>query len=680
MNKYKDLEMLKEQLINGEEIIPNVYGTEASAGKTTTACIGMVEAYNKNKRKSQLITKERLECIEIVKKCNEIAGENIAKAFISVKKEDDIDETLIATTKDLKECPIIVSTHSRYVDALKYMDDKYSIDFGKVKKTESYIENFNNFKNFVIDEQIDLVKNTYFSISIGRLSSLLNSAKEYDGINMYERFNNFLLPLSNYIAQYKLDKNKLTRCNLAIELENEWIEARAVRQAIFSLKTKNESLIGFEIEEIENIINGVSLIYRNLKSIGVNSLSTVVLYMDKDVKVATYNHRVKLLLSENNSILDASSPFMSIYDNKDKFKKITTERLVDHSNCNLRVHIMNTSTSSYREDLGNVKINYILKDIEKYSGQSLVISKDNFKKIYSEYGFENFETAKAKNTYKDHDNVFITHTSRMELPYYVFCCDYYNNKITRNISYATKTMMKVLEFDDEVLNDIYKGYTADLWYQGIKRIQRNTEPKANYIFYTNDTLNIATIYKQLAGIGKPEVCNVEEKLTVFMRLLYFIQEEWSGNRLYTSDLEIILSCTNKTVLNALDKCEELNVFEELGITKGRNNGSLFIESKELKSQNYYSDFEILQKELKKVEKKTNKRKVSKMDKIVDFLEQYEGGFMFEADIKKFVKLIGGIDRPSKVNKNLEELNIDFRILNQPSHGKKRWKVERDHKE
>lgn len=78
-------------------------------------------------------------------------------------------------------------------------------------------------------------------------------------------------------------------------------------------------------------------------------------------------------------------------------------------------------------------------------------------------------------------------------------------------------------------------------------------------------------------------------------------------------------------------------------------------------------------------KKDSKRTINKMDKINRFLEQFEGGFMFEADIKKFQKLIGE-EKPKKVNEKLKELFIEYTILNQPSHGKKRWKVEKDIRE
>lgn len=680
-SKYEDLNYLYKQLIEGNELIPNVIGAEASAGKTTSACEGMIEAYNKNGRRSHLITKESKECIDIVKKCNEIAGYNIAGAFIS--KDDELEEEYIIGIDDLHKYPIIISTHRRYMMALEYLiDDRpFKDKLRENEKTLMYISMFKYFHNFIIDEQIDLVKNTYAYITLSDLNNLINSAKEYDSKTCLYKVSKFVMPLINYIKGYDIKEDKLVRCDLVMKLEDEiWYMEKQMNQMILALKAQNETLKGFTIEGLEKMVRDISLIYKNIKEIMGISLATAIIYKSNDdIAIATYNYRFNfnLLLSKNNYILDASSPFMSIYDSS-MFKKIKTERLISHKDCRFIVNRFNTSSSALRADIACTKINFIKSDINRYEGEKLVVAKDKDENTYKTetIAFENFETAKAKNKYKDFKNVFIAQTPRIYLPYYVFCSDFYNNEITENIKYE-KNNIRGIRFVNEKIRNIYVEYTADLIYQAIKRVERNTEPKANYVLYSSFTEAILIIYKQLFDIPMPEVSFMDDKFTVFYRMGKFFKDIWDGNRLYLNDLEIMFACSRKAIINALDKMDKLGVISILGIVKGKYNRSSFIQSEKLiEERAKFSDLELLMKDIQTVEKDTSKRKVKKMSKINEFLQQFEGGFMFEADIKKFQKLIGE-EKPKKVNEKLKELSIEYTILNQPSHGKKRWKVERD---
>lgn len=623
-NKYKDLQYLKDKLLYGNEEVPNVIGAEASAGKTTSASIGMVEAYNKNKRSSHLITKERLECIDIVKKCNEIAGFEIAKAFISLEKDEDIDKSLICGVDELNKYPIIISTHARYIRALEYKVSDL-VNKNKLReneKTISYIEYFKSVNNFIIDEQIDLIKNTYFSITLERLESLLNGAKQYDSDNCYFKISSFIQPIIEYMKGYKLTKNKLTRCGTWILLDDKlWYLKSQINQMINSLKSKNENIVGFSNKELESIVDGVELIYKNINEIGMG-LSTVILIKQENVtSISTYNHRIKLMLAENNFILDASSPFMSIYDSN-MFKKVKTERLIDHSNSNFILNKFNTSTTAYKSDIGNEKIKYILNNLSNYNGEKLVICKDNYSSWFEDFGFENFETAKAKNTYKDYENVFITHTTRMELPYYIFCYDYYNMEIADDIIYVNDNVNGGVQFNNKKIQSIYEEYTADMYYQACKRVQRNTSPKANYVFYGNYIPSIIIVYNQLSKIPKPIVEFMDDKFTVFNRLFEFIQNKWDGSRLYIKNLSIKFNCTNKAISNALDKLEAELVLDQLGITYGKYEKSYFIQSSKLLEEryNFYNKLDMIMLENRKVGLQNKKREVNKMRKLVKWLE------------------------------------------------------------
>lgn len=81
-------------------------------------------------------------------------------------------------------------------------------------------------------------------------------------------------------------------------------------------------------------------------------------------------------------------------------------------------------------------------------------------------------------------------------------------------------------------------------------------------------------------------------------------------------------------------------------------------------------------------KKDSKRIVNKMNKLIQFLKENDGNYIYEEDINKLIKISNIVkpdgtlqDKPKKINDYFSSIDINYTILNKPSNGKKRWKVE-----
>ena len=81
-------------------------------------------------------------------------------------------------------------------------------------------------------------------------------------------------------------------------------------------------------------------------------------------------------------------------------------------------------------------------------------------------------------------------------------------------------------------------------------------------------------------------------------------------------------------------------------------------------------------------KKDSKRIVNKMNKLIQFLKENDGNYIYEEDINKLIKISNIIkpdgtlqDKPKKINDYFSSIDINYTILNKPSNGKKRWKIE-----
>lgn len=81
-------------------------------------------------------------------------------------------------------------------------------------------------------------------------------------------------------------------------------------------------------------------------------------------------------------------------------------------------------------------------------------------------------------------------------------------------------------------------------------------------------------------------------------------------------------------------------------------------------------------------KKDSKKVVKKMDKLIKFLKDNEGCYIYEDDINKLIKIANIVksdgelqDKPKKINDYFSSIDINYIILNKPTHGKKRWLIE-----
>lgn len=81
-------------------------------------------------------------------------------------------------------------------------------------------------------------------------------------------------------------------------------------------------------------------------------------------------------------------------------------------------------------------------------------------------------------------------------------------------------------------------------------------------------------------------------------------------------------------------------------------------------------------------KKDSRKAVKKLDKLKEFLEENDGQFIDEKEINRFIKIVNIIkadgtlqDKPKKINEHLSSIELNYTILNKPSNGKRRWKIE-----
>lgn len=82
-------------------------------------------------------------------------------------------------------------------------------------------------------------------------------------------------------------------------------------------------------------------------------------------------------------------------------------------------------------------------------------------------------------------------------------------------------------------------------------------------------------------------------------------------------------------------------------------------------------------------RKDSKRALNKSNKLIKFLEKYKNDYIRENEIIELVKIInikksdGTLqNKPKRINEYLSSIDLDYTILNKPSSGKRRWKIEK----
>ncbi|MBF7811913.1 hypothetical protein IS491_25310 [Clostridium beijerinckii] len=106
------------------------------------------------------------------------------------------------------------------------------------------------------------------------------------------------------------------------------------------------------------------------------------------------------------------------------------------------------------------------------------------------------------------------HTYRWTSAYYIFLYEYFNDVIlpdndliTSNRKFVFKSKKSKSEwgFEKEELNEIMLSDMSSSMYQGLKRVQRNKQPKAIFDVFTDSINTIMTVKKQLYGIETKKI-------------------------------------------------------------------------------------------------------------------------------------------------------------------------------
>ena len=725
-SKYTNLNYLKEELVKGtnrDKII--AICEEANSGKSFMACLGMVEAYEKQNRKSIYCCMTIADCEDISRQIQEISGDNLGKVFATIKEDAEDDErysNYIMDEEELKSNspPILITTHARLEKAMSYISNGGT----GTNSTKTFVEVLPSYFNLIIDEGFEPVSKSFYSTGLNNLDRFLTSLEDYNIPYFTEMFSNYLSPLIEFIRGYPLENNsRVSISDIGFDLDLEEVSRirKNIKTYIYPKITEDNMVIGeFNINKIKGLVDGVYLIYSNLNDIryynnkiqhldkeAVESynkehpehyLANVILYKDNTdkISVATYNHRLQFIKLENNFILNASAEFLSYY-NSEVFEKKSAQRLIDHSDVIVNFYVVNTSTTAYKNDINNDINKIIAEKIEEDNIEDVLIyHKKDYENKFPNIPVLNKETCKGTNRYSNKSKVYIGHTTRMASgEYYIFLREYYWRLRLENVNFASNPYNNnKLKFNDDIVNKLYTQVTADYWYQFIKRIQRGylRNPKAVYNFFTEDYEAVLLVLQQLGGLNlnmleannQIKIEHLEE-LEDMYKLISFLNSEWKVSRVSKETIANKIGKSEKQVTRYLKDAEKLNILKDLDIKYITDNKKKYLVKT---SSSIYPDIKIL--ELSKatvpdtVEFEAKTVNVTPLTNILksaftnnEPLRENKGDFdeLFKV-IKKVFPNYKGKLTPSAINKYIfAPLGIEYRIVEKKrDKGRRVWNI------
>lgn len=540
-----ELKLLKQEITYGNNKDKfKTFAIETAGGKTTTSIDAMIEGIKNpfNKRKYIFISKFKTECLDITKKINSKFQKQ--KAIALIFDETMKSEHCTNNIYEIKNYEIIITTHSTYCNIVNPTTEKH-------KELRNVISN--KFHTLIIDEEINPVKDGYFEFSkaeIETLQILLNSYNKNIGNDFRNLVDKLLQELNS--SEYK-PKNQLHRVK-EIDIDKCIIDEYYLTIKN-NIKSMNEEWLKDNTKEtINSLLNKIDYIYNTWISI----IDYIALINVKEGKIYSYNYNFKYLMLKNNIWLDASASFYTMYQNK-LFDVVETNRMINHSKCKVNITKIKTTTSAKNIDKNfrDIITKYINSHVDE-NNKGLILTKkiectsllteEKYLKNNKNIALLNFENMRGVNEYRDYKQCFYIHTYRLSPAYYVFLHEYFNDVILKDEEIEVKRINSN-EWGFANNENIQKLMISDMassMYQGLKRVQRNREPKAVFHIFCKETDVIIMALEQMEGIMTKDILNITE-------------EKPKGNK------ETIINWIDITWDKKRITCKD--VYEELGISR-----------------------------------------------------------------------------------------------------------------
>lgn len=539
-NVDKDLDNLKLEVINGKNVIFIVNSLETSRGKTTGTAFAIAEYFGNEKnslftasKRFIFVNKFAEECAKIAKTINEKVNANVALAYTTKNEVLENKKYKEHCTNQYRKCiekSVIVITHAMYMKLCNPQNTMHENFAEEIKE---------NFITLIIDEQIDNVDDSFVDFNQYKYEVILNLFSETQNKELCQVWSNISKPLLqlskdriNWIKEPgKSDekreryKNQMHRIDV-IEDKFQVISDEILIKHINYLKDGIEKIDAQLLKDLNRektvkidkssaleIINAVELMHREV----INGNVILSLLNDGKSNLYTYDSKFEYIKLKNNIWLDASAKFHSLYSlNKEFFKVVDTERIIDHSECYLNINYSNTSTSSKKKELTKFRtdiVEYIKNNAIKGT-KTLIITNDKecqalkeeffTEEEIKEYNIEltNFKDMKGKNNWEDFGNCFIIQTPRMCFAYYVFLYEYWTKtKLTDDDIFISNGERYQCEFNHKELTKLMEDEMSSHLYQAMKRIARNRNPQGNFYIMSNIYNSINTARIQLHNVN-----------------------------------------------------------------------------------------------------------------------------------------------------------------------------------
>ena len=535
--KNNDLILLREEILKGKNRdVFKVFAIETAGGKTTTSISAMTDSIKNTltNRKFVFISKFKAECIKIANEIN-LMFEN-KKAIALIFDESVHDSNCTRNIYEVKNYDILITTHATYCNMSNPKSDKHIA-------LKNII--YNNFHTLIIDEEINPVKEGYYEFSkadIEIIQILLNSYNK----NIGENFNNFVCKLLEELNSNNYSsKNQLHRVN---EINILKITIDVYYNNIYKdIENMNEEWLKDNTNEtITTLLNKLDSIYSTWMSI----LDNVALINVKEGKIYSYNYNFNYLMLKNNIWLDASANFYTIYNNS-LFNVVKVEKTIKHDKCKVNIIKVKTTTSAknvdkkFRDDITK----YINENVSN-SSKGVVLTKkvecesleseEKYLKNNKNISLLNFENMRGVNDYRDYKQCFYVHTYRLSPAYYVFLHEYFNNIILPDKEIEVKRINNV-EWgfaNNKEIQELMISDMASSMYQGLKRIERNRNPKATFHIFCKEMKVVHMALKEMNGILNKDILKVIEERPIGNKeaIINFIDNIWDKKRITCKDV------------------------------------------------------------------------------------------------------------------------------------------------
>lgn len=509
-----------------------VFTIETAGGKTYTtikAIVGSYKSLIKDKKRYIFVTKFKEEALRVTKDINEGAGEVIAMFYTPDKEFND--ECCSDNFFECTKVNTLVLTHSMYCKISNHIIDRHKL----------YGEIIRKYKTLIIDEEINPVKESFFEFNI-KCSSWETILKSFSLYDLATKFRSYINPLMIQLEENYSD-NQLHRLELDYDrakIDELYLELYEGVKNIISERFKDYRKDNLDYKcSRENLLKLLDDVYMTYECIDNN-----VALIHPHSGIYSYNYKFGYIALDNNIWLDASASFNTMYQIASIFEVVNCPREIDHSESEFIYHNLNTSTSkknqneNFRKNISEyVRNNHqgkktliLSKKVENISLQE----EEDYLKDLENVEFLNFEEMRGVDDYKEYEVCYYIHTYRFSPAYYVFCYEYFTDENLQDkeliVSNRKLNSKREWGFENEQLYSLMISDMASSMYQGLKRIQRNRNPKAIFEVFTSSVQALSIVLKQLNGIDKENFVIADKgKQTDIEKTIEFIEKRFEEN-------------------------------------------------------------------------------------------------------------------------------------------------------